>query len=53
MLVVCCEDDSNELWRRLDLIAQHYRAAFTEFKDMHLMALAGGETLMAVPIVME
>ena len=48
-LVVCCEDDSNELWRRLDLIAQHYSATFTEFKDMHLMALAGGETLMAVP----
>ena len=48
-LVVCCEDDEKELWRRLDLIAQHYSAAFTEFKDMHLMALAGGETLMAVP----
>jgi RecA-family ATPase len=48
-LVVCCEDDSNELWRRLDLIAQHYGATFSEFRDMHLMALAGEETLMAVP----
>ena len=48
-LIVCCEDDDDELWRRLDLIAQHYGAAFTEFRDMHLMALAGQETLMAVP----
>ena len=48
-LVVCCEDDESELWRRLNLIAQHYGAAFTEFRDMHLMALAGQETLMAVP----
>ena len=35
-LVVCCEDDSNELWRRLDLIAAHYGTTFAEFKDMHL-----------------
>ena len=49
VLGVCCEDDDKELWRRLDQIAQHYGAAFTEFKDMHLMALAGGETLMATP----
>jgi RecA-family ATPase len=48
-LIVCCEDDSGELWRRLDLIFRHYEAAYTEFKDMHLMALAGEETLMAVP----
>jgi RecA-family ATPase len=48
-LIACCEDDERELWRRLDLIAQHYGAAFTKFRDMHLMALAGQETLMAVP----
>jgi RecA-family ATPase len=48
-LVVCCEDDETELWRRLDLIFEHYGAAYTEFKDMRLMALAGQETLMAVP----
>ena len=46
---MCCEDDERELWRRLDLIAQHYNVTFTEFGDMHLMALAGQETLMAVP----
>jgi RecA-family ATPase len=48
-LVVCCEDDETELWRRLDLIFAYYGAAYTEFKDMHLIALAGQETLMAAP----
>jgi RecA-family ATPase len=48
-LVVCCEDDENELHRRLDLIFRHYEAAYTDFKDMHPLALAGKETLMAVP----
>jgi RecA-family ATPase len=48
-LVVCCEDDADELWRRLDLIFQHYGAAYTDFNNLHVAALAGGETLMAVP----
>ena len=48
-IVVCCEDDADELWRRLDLIFKHYGAAYTEFKDLHVSALAGEETLMAVP----
>lgn len=49
-LVVCCEDDEDELHRRLDLIFRHYEAAYTEFNDLlHLMSLAGEETLMAVP----
>jgi RecA-family ATPase len=49
-LVVCCEDDDKELWRRLDLILQHYGASFIDIsRDMHLLALAGEETLMATP----
>jgi RecA-family ATPase len=48
VIVVCCEDDTDELWRRLDLIFQHYGAAYTDFKDLHVSALAGEETLMAV-----
>jgi RecA-family ATPase len=48
-LVVCCEDDTNELWRRLDLIFKHYGASYTEFKNLHVLALAGEETLVAVP----
>jgi RecA-family ATPase len=49
VIVACCEDDTDELWRRLDLIFQHYGAAYTDFKDLHVSALAGEETLMAVP----
>jgi len=48
-LVFCCEDDEDELWRRLELIFQHYGAAYTDFNNLHVAALAGGETLMAVP----
>ena len=48
-LVACCEDDADELWRRLDLIFQHFGAAYTDFKDLHVIALAGGDTLMAAP----
>ena len=48
-LVVCCEDDTDELWRRFDLIFKFYGAAYTDFKDLHVSALAGKETLMAVP----
>jgi RecA-family ATPase len=48
-LVACCEDDAGELWRRLDLIFNHYGAAYTEFKNLHVLPLAGEETLMAVP----
>lgn len=49
VIVVCCEEDENELWRRLDLIFQHYGAHYTDFENMHLLALAGKETLMAAP----
>jgi RecA-family ATPase len=48
-IVVCCEDDDSELWRRLDLIFQHYNASYSDFKDLHLLSLAGQETLMATP----
>jgi RecA-family ATPase len=49
-LVVCCEDDDKELWRRLDLILQYYGASFIDIsKNMHLLALADEETLMATP----
>jgi AAA domain len=48
-IVICCEDDTDELWRRLDLIFKFYGASYTDFKDLHVSALAGKETLMAVP----
>ena len=46
-LVICCEDDADEIWRRLDLIFTHYGAAYTDFDDLHILPLAGEETLMA------
>jgi RecA-family ATPase len=49
VLGVYCEEDEPELWRRLDLIFRHFEAAYTEFKNMHLLALAGQDALMAVP----
>jgi AAA domain len=48
-IAVCCEDDENELWRRLDLIAKHYGATLSDFRELHLLALAGEDALMAVP----
>jgi RecA-family ATPase len=48
-LVVCCEDDADEIWRRLDLIFTHYGAAYTDFDDLHILPLAGEEALMAAP----
>ncbi len=48
-LVVCCEDDSDELWRRLDRIRAHYGASYGELKDLYLLTLAGQETIMAAP----
>jgi RecA-family ATPase len=48
-IVVCCEDDVSEIWRRLDLIFAHFGAAYTEFKDLHVLALAGEDALMATP----
>ena len=49
VIVACCEDDTNEIWRRLDLIFRHYGAAYTVFKDLHVLALAGEDALMATP----
>ena len=48
-LVVACEDDADELHRRLSQILDHYSATFADLKDMHLMSLAGQDALLAVP----
>jgi hypothetical protein len=47
-IVVCCEDDEDELHRRLSSILAHYSATFTDLKSMlHLASLAGQDALMA------
>jgi RecA-family ATPase len=54
VLVVCCEDDGDELHRRLTRIIKHCNAAsgasFVELsKNMHILSLAGEDAVMAAP----
>jgi RecA-family ATPase len=52
-LLVCCEDDGDELHRRLDRIMDHYSAtcgaSYIELKDMYLLSLAGQDAVLAAP----
>jgi RecA-family ATPase len=48
-LVLCCEDDEDELHRRLTRIVEHYGVSFSDLRDFHLISLAGQEALLAVP----
>jgi RecA-family ATPase len=47
VLLVCCEDDRDEVWRRLDLIFAYHGASYSDFEHLHIAPLAGEETLMA------
>jgi len=50
VLVVCCEDDEDELHRRMSRIAEHCETDFAKLtKQMHLISLAGADAMMAVP----
>ena len=49
IIAVCCEDDTDELHRRLDAILRHYQASFTDLADLHLISLAGDDALLATP----
>jgi RecA-family ATPase len=49
VLAVCCEDDPDELHRRLDAILRHYHASFTDLAKLHLISLAGHDALLATP----
>jgi RecA-family ATPase len=52
-LVLCCEDDADELHRRLDRIVEHFRATFgatyADLRDMHLLSFAGQDAVLAAP----
>jgi AAA domain len=48
-LVVACEDDADELHRRLSLILNQYGATFEDLKDLHPLSLAGQDALLATP----
>jgi RecA-family ATPase len=49
-LVICCEDDEDELHRRFARIAEHYGATFSEMSgNLHVVSLAGRDAVMAAP----
>jgi RecA-family ATPase/5S rRNA maturation endonuclease (ribonuclease M5) len=48
-LVVACEDDGEEMHRRLDAIVRHYGMGFADLADLHVLSLAGQDALMATP----
>ncbi len=49
VLYVNCEDDADELHRRVAGIIAHYGARFSDLRDLHIAALAGRESVMAAP----
>jgi RecA-family ATPase len=48
-MVVCCEDDENELHRRLAHILNHYSASFADLSDMRIVSFAGRDALLTTP----
>jgi RecA-family ATPase len=49
IVAICCEDDADELHRRLDAIVKHYGASFADLADLHVLSLAGRDALLATP----
>jgi AAA domain-containing protein/bifunctional DNA primase/polymerase-like protein len=48
--VMCCEDDADELHRRIALIANHNQVGLSDLKDLHLLPLVDGhDTVLALP----
>jgi RecA-family ATPase len=48
-MALCCEDDPEELHRRVSLIADHFGTSLADLKDMHVRSMAGDEALLAAP----
>jgi RecA-family ATPase len=49
VVAICCEDDADELHRRLDAIVRHYGASFADLADLHILSLAGRDALLTTP----
>jgi RecA-family ATPase len=49
-IVLSCEDDADEISRRLDKIRKFYGARFSELGDIRIIDLAGEESLLAEPV---
>jgi RecA-family ATPase len=50
-MIVCCEDDGEEMHRRLDRIAAYYGASFADLArgGLHLLSFAGRDAVLAAP----
>ncbi len=48
-IVLCCEDDENELHYRYSQIVDHYHVDFSDLKDLHPISLAGQDAVLAAP----
>jgi RecA-family ATPase len=46
VVAICCEDDADELHRRLHAIVRHYGASFADLADLHVLSLAGRDALL-------
>jgi hypothetical protein len=46
VVAICCEDDADELHRRLDAIVRHYGVSFADLADLHVLCLAGQDALL-------
>jgi RecA-family ATPase len=50
VLLMCCEDDEDELHRRMHQIAHYYGATFAELaKHLHLASFVGDDAILAAP----
>ena len=48
VLFIGAEDDTDEMHRRLETIAEKYGASLADLKDLHLLCLAGEDALLGV-----
>jgi RecA-family ATPase len=49
VVAICCEDDADELHRRLDAVVRHYGASFADLAHLHVLSLAGRDALLTTP----
>jgi RecA-family ATPase len=49
VIVIACEDERDELHRRLSMILDHYGATFSDLGDLHPLSMAGEDALLAAP----
>ena len=48
-MIVCCEDDADEMHRRFQRIAEYYGSSFSDLADLHPLSLVGRNATFAAP----